>query len=403
MPNAMKTQEMLLAIQNANERQRIKSMLIELAVKTQNLTKKDIGTWRKAWQMAINAENPRRVRLYEVYTDVDADMHLTGAISQRKNMVLKKAFRLVDASGKEVRQATELLETEWFKDFMNHALDSQFWGHSLIQFGDIITLGGKRMFEQLSLVPRQHVVPELGIILRNTDDDLIKGISYRNSNLANWCIEAGKPNNLGLLLKCAPHALSKKNMMAFWDGFGELFGMPMRIGKTISRDPNEISKIEQMLGDMGAAAWGLFPEGTEIDIKESSRGDAFNVYDQRIIRCNSEMSKGILNQTMTIDDGASLSQSQVHMQIFQNIIEADADMLRDLINNRLLPFMLMHGFQVQGLRFEWDDSIDYSPEQQKNIEQMLLDAGYEIAPAYFIEKYNIPVGARKTDPAAFFF
>ncbi|MBK9292579.1 MAG: DUF935 family protein [Bacteroidetes bacterium] len=399
----MKTKEMLLAMQNANERQRIKSMLIELAVRTQHLTKKDIGTWRQAWQLAINTENPRRSHLYDVYTDVDVDMHLTGAIAQRKNMVLKKAFRLVDASGKEVRQATELLETEWFKDFMSHALDSRFWGHSLIQFGDIITLGGKRMFEQVSLVPRRHVVPEHGIILRNADDEHSKGISYRNSNLANWCIEAGKPHDLGLLLKCAPHALSKKNMMAFWDGFGELFGMPIRIGKTISRDPNEISKIEQMLGDMGAAAWGLFPEGTEIQIVESSRGDAFNVYDQRIERCNSEMSKGILNQTMTIDEGASLSQSQVHLQIFQNVIEADADMLRDLVNNRLLPFMLMHGFQVQGLRFEWDDSIDYSPDQQKNIEQMLLDAGYEIDPAYFTEKYNIPVSARKTDPAAFFF
>lgn len=399
----MKTKEMLLAMQNTNDRQRIKSMLIELAVRTQQLTKKDIGTWRQAWQMAINAENPRRSLLYNVYTDVDVDMHLTGAIGQRKNMVLKKAFRLVDTSGKEVRQATELLETEWFKDFMSHAIDSRFWGHSLIQFGDIITLGGKRMFEQVSLVPRRHVVPEMGIILRNADDELSKGISYRDSNLANWCIEAGKPHDLGLLLKCAPHALSKKNMMAFWDGFGELFGMPIRIGKTISRDPNEINKIEQMLGDMGAAAWGLFPEGTEIQIVESSRGDAFNVYDQRIERCNSEMSKGILNQTMTIDEGASLSQSQVHLQIFQNVIEADADMLRDLVNNRLLPFMNMHGFQVQGLRFEWDDSIDYTPDQQKNIEQMLLDAGYEIDPSYFTEKYNIPIGARKTDPAAFFF
>ena len=74
----------------------------------------------------------------------------------------------------------------------------------------------------------------------------------------------------------------------------------------------EINKVEKMLADMGAAAWGLFPEGTEIDIKESSRGDAFNVYDRRIERANREMSKGILNQTMTIDDGGSL-QSQVHL------------------------------------------------------------------------------------------
>ena len=84
------TNEMMLAMQNAAGRERVKAMLIELAVKTQNLTKKDIGTWRQAWQMAISVENPQRARLYDVYTDVDIDLHLTGAIGQRKSMVLKK-------------------------------------------------------------------------------------------------------------------------------------------------------------------------------------------------------------------------------------------------------------------------------------------------------------------------
>lgn len=85
---------------------------------------------------------------------------------------------------------------------------------------------------------------------------------------------------------------------------------------------SERSRIESMLENMGAAAWGLFPDGTDIDIKESSRGDAFNVYDRRIDRANSEMSKGLLNQTMTIDNGSSLSQSEVHLEVFENVCAA---------------------------------------------------------------------------------
>ena len=192
-------------------------------------------------------------------------------------------------------------------------------------------------------------------------------------------------------------------MLAFWDTFGELFGMPIRIGKTISRDAKEINKVEKMLSDMGAAAWGLFPEGTEIDIKESSRGEAFNVYDKRIERANREMSKGILNQTMTIDDGGSLSQSQVHLEVFENVVEADADFLRDVVNNSLLPFMAMHGFGVDGLAFEWDDSVEYTPAEQTAIETMLVNGGYEIDPKYWVEKYNIPVtGRREPAPSNFF-
>lgn len=68
---------------------------------------------------------------------------------------------------------------------------------------------------------------------------------------------------------------------------------------------------------MGAAAYGLFPEGTTVDLKESTRADAFNVYDKRIDRCNSEISKGILTVTMTMEDGASLSQSEVHRKMLE--------------------------------------------------------------------------------------
>ena len=387
------TPEMLLAMKNV-EKERVKAMTIELAKTAINLTKKDIGTWRAAWQMAINPENPQRRRLYEVYTDADIDLHLTGCIGQREGKVLQKSFKLTGKDGKENRELSELFEAEWFKDFMKFVLDSRYWGHSLIQFGDIVSVMGKLRFEKTELVPREHVVPEYGVITKDAGGEWKNGTDYRTGRIAEWCIEAGKPKDLGLLLKCSPSAISKKNMLAFWDGFGELFGMPIRIGKTISRDEKEISKVEKMLSEMGAAAWGLFPDGTEIDIKESSRGDAFNVYDKRIDRANSEMSKGILNQTMTIDNGSSLSQSEVHLEIFENVVEADADFVRDIINNKLLPFMAMHGFGVENYRFDWDESIDYTPEQQIQIDTMILQ-NFDVEPDYFVDKYNVPIIGKK--------
>jgi len=386
------TPEMLLAMNNV-QKQKIKSMIIELANRTQYLSKKDIGTWRAAWQMAINVDNPSRANLYDVYTDVDIDLQITGAISQRKNFVKRKSFKIVNKTDKsKLPEISEMFEAQWFKNFVDLVLDSRYWGHSLIQFGDIVTIDGKQQFTNTTLVPRKHVIPEFGVIVRNVGDEPSKGLDYRNSDLARWCIEAGTPTDLGLFLKLAPHAISKKNMLAFWDAFGEMFGMPIRIGKTTSRDPKEISKVEKMLEDMGAAAWGMFPEGTEIEIKETTRGDAFNVYDQRINRANSEIAKAILNSTMTLDDGSSLSQAQIHMQVVQNIIDADADFVRDIINNRLIPLMIMHGFPLAACRFDWDESIDYTPEQQVAYETMLLNAGYQIDPEYFSQKYNITMG-----------
>ena len=198
----------------------------------------------------------------------------------------------------------------------------------------------------------------------------------------------------GLLGAFQIQTIPKKNMCSFWDMFGEIFGMPLRVATTTSRDPKEYDRIERMLRDMGAAAYGLFPEGTTVDLKESTRADAFNVYDKRIDRCNSEISKGILTVTMTMEDGASLSQSEVHRKMLENLIQKDADLIRDLVNWQLIPRMIRHGFPLKGFRFAWDESVDYTPEQQVAYERLLLEH-YEVDPKYFVDKYNIPLKRQK--------
>ncbi len=372
-----------------------KKLLVDLQLQTEMLTKKDIGAWRMAWQRAIDVQNPNRCALLDIYTDVSVDMHLTGCVGQRKGFVTKRGFKLVDKGGKKNDDVTALFETEWFDEFVSLVLDSRYYGHSLIQFDVPIDRDGQMQFPIPELVPRKHVRPEYGVIVRNQNDVPQSGISYRDGEFADWCIEVGRPHDLGLYLKCCPSALSKKNMLAFWDGFGEIFGMPIRIAKTTSQDEKSRNKIQDMLAKMGAAFYGVFPNDTEIEIKESSRGDAYNVYDKRIDRANSELSKGVLNQTMTIDSGSSLSQSQVHLEVFENVINEDQKLVRNVVNNKLIPFMAKHGFPVVGYTFEWDDTVVYTPEHIREVERMLITGGYEIDPKYFADKYGIEITGKK--------
>lgn len=396
-PNDGLTDEMRRHLRSV-DKEKARKMLVSLNLQTERLTRQDIGAWRMAWQRALDVENPNRNHLYDIYTDVCVDLHLTGCIGQRKGFVTRKGFKLVGKDGIINEEATALFEQEWFDEFVSEVLDTRFWGASLIEFGAPASVMGKLRFSGVSLVPRRHVRPEFGVIVRDQNDTPDRGISYREGAMAQWCIEVGSPRDLGLLLKCSPSALSKKNMLAFWDGFGEIFGMPIRIARTTSADERERSKLEAMLEKMGAAFWGVFPEGTEIEIKETTRGDAYNVYDKRIERANSEMSKGTLNQTMTIDSGSSLSQSEVHLEVFEDVVEQDRKMLRNVINNKLIPFMIRHGFPLEGMTFEWDDTVEYTPEQIRQVEQMLLQDGYEIDPDYFKEKYNIDI-IGKREPA----
>jgi hypothetical protein len=385
-------------LDNPAELKRVTQLSVNLQLQTEALTKKDLRTWRNAWQYAINVDYPNRVPLYDVYGDVEVDMHLTGCVGQRKGYVLNKSFRIVDRKGDENPDLTTVFESPWFKTFMDLALDSIYWGHSLIQLGDIIVVDGVPAFSNVQLVPRRHVIPEYGVLVVNQQERWQNGYDYRNSPMADWVIEVGELNGLGLYLKCAQHTIPKKNVCSFWDMFSEIFGIPFRVGKTTSRDAKEQSRIEKMLGSMGAAGWALFPEGTDIEIKESTRGDAYNVFDKRIDRANSELSKGVLTETMTTENGSSLSQSEVHLEVLKNLISKDADNLRDIINFQLIPKMIKHGFPLQGYRFDWYEGIDFTPEQQVAYERLLLE-NYEVDPQYFIDKYNVPIiGKREAAP-----
>ena len=373
-----------------------KKIAIQIQKTTDTLTRKDIGDWRRAWQLAIDKERPNRQFLYDIYNDVNADLHLAGCVRQRTGFVMARSFKIVDDKGNEKEDEKKLFDTVWFKKLIKYALQSIYWGHSLIELGNVITdQKGMITFDNVTLVPRKHVIPEYHRVVRQTNQEWQTGIDYTQPGISKYIIEVGEPDELGLFLNAAIQTIPKKNAFAFWDTFAEIFGMPMRIARTTTRDEKERKKIEQMLQDSGLAGYMLADQGTELEFVEQSKNDAYNVYDKRITQANAELSKLILGQTMTIEDGSSLSQSETHLKVLQNIIEADCDMIRDVINNQLIPKMITLGFkQLKQCSFEWDYSIDYTPEQQLAYEELVLN-NYEVDPAYFAEKYNMPVGERR--------
>lgn len=384
-------------IQNFLDKRRKTKMRVELQRQTELLTRKDIGMWRMAWQRALNVQNPNRNMLYDIYNDTIIDAHVSGCINQRKNMAMK-GYCFLTKNGQTDEKATKLIQAEWFQKFMSLVLDSVYYGHSLIEFGDVVGEGDLKHFEYVNVIPRRHVIPEYSVIVKHIGDQPNQGIDYNNGKIADWLIEVGDSHDLGLLLKVAPHAISKKNMISFWDGFGEIFGMPIRIAKTTSRDEQERGALMNMLSTMGSAFYGVFPEGTEMEVINNGSNDAYNVFDRKIDRDNSEISKCILGETMTTDSGASYSQSETHLTVLQDIIANDKQLIANVVTNKLIPLMAKHGFDVEGCEFNWDETEHYSSEDMRNVEQMLLQNGYDIDPNYFVEKYAIPVTGR-SNPA----
>lgn len=358
----------------------------KLVNKYDGLKENDIRDWRNAHAAALDSEKPIRYDLYTIYRDTLLDDHLKSVIKVRLEKVLKNEFQIVnDKDGSIDVEATNYLKRRWFWQFMTYAWNANLYGYTLIQFGDIIKTDKGFEFKDVEEVDRRFLRPEKNQFVLEPYDE--SGFPYDKGNIANWLLEVGDKKDLGLLLEATPLAISKKYMGIFWDEFGEMFAAPIRVGKTNINNNDERSKVADMLEQMGRNAWGVFDTNTDIEIIETQKKDAYMVYDKRIERLEKGMSKLVVGNTMTTDDGSSHSQSQVHLEITEDIVDSDKRELMFTINEELIPFLIMHGYPLQGKSFKWDDREYLNLKDQADVDKWLLEY-FDIDVDYFKSKYN---------------
>jgi len=120
--------------------------------------------------------------------------------------------------------------------------------------------------------------------------------------------------------------------------FAEVFGMPLRVGKH-GTEATEAQKTALLsaVASMGTDAAAIIPEEMDIEFVETSKTTGGEkLFLGMADWFDGQTSKGVLGQTMTADDGASLSQAQVHNEVRGDIKIEDAKQLaatlrRDLV------------------------------------------------------------------------
>ncbi|MFX5157705.1 DUF935 family protein, partial [Acinetobacter baumannii] len=87
----------------------------------------------------------------------------------------------------------------------------------------------------------------------------------------------------------------------------------------------------------------IIPKGMEIELLEAARsgtGDYKTLHDTM----DETIAKAILGQTMTTDNGSSKSQAEVHMEVRQDIVKADADLICESFNLGPVRWLTMFNF-----------------------------------------------------------
>jgi hypothetical protein len=351
-------------------------------------TSQNIQKWRSATISAESILNPNRVKLLEIYKDVILDAHLSSVMNTIKLKVKSGEIYICNADKSENEDLTKKIRDKWFRDYLDFYVDALFYGHSLIQINGI----SNDRFIDLELVPRENVVPEFGIVKTNAWSHATDGVDFRSEPYSDWLIEIGQKNDLGILHKATPLTLWKKGVFGAWSQYAELFGMPLRIGKTDILNPANRVNMEKMLENMGSASWGVFNLDDQIEfINGNGSTSSFEIYDKMIDRVNTEISKLVLGQTGTTDEKSFTGSANVHASILADYISAIKTDIVDHVHKIIIPKMKMFGMLPnQDLTFKFEDNEQIPIDKHFEITKELLNF-YNIPAEWIAERFNVPV------------
>jgi len=319
----------------------------------------DLDNLKGAVDAAKLPEMPQREMLYIIYDLISKDSHLASQIRTAKQTVQQSGFYVADKTGKESEELTGLLQMGWFDTFIDLALDAEFWGHSLIEFGQLDSEG---LFTESSLIPRLNVIPETGMVVMNIYDQ--KGIEYRKAITRLALIEVGGKYDLGLLELAAKEVIQKNYARTDWSQASEKYGMPLLKITTETQDEKELDRMETSAKNFGSSGYIILGQDDDAEIIADKSSDRFKIYQENIKLCHDEISKLINGQTMTSDNGSSYSQAQVHERILNNYTIARLRRIQFLINSKLIPFLTFWGYPLEGAVFQYTDLLKKEPVKE---------------------------------------
>jgi phage gp29-like protein len=381
------------------------------------MPKQDPSTWKESRR---EAEIPLpllsyRYRMQQMFMDTVQDGHTYACIERRKDQVLLKDFGIFNSKGEENIEASETIRQVWFKNIMSYCLDSTYYGFTLLGLGNIVD--GKP--QAVNLLRRTNVSPDRlniaftpyspsGIEFMNKDavDD------YGNS-FYDWTIWVPTPSDFGispcgygLLYKVALYQILLRNNLGDNSTYNELFGQPLRVGKTDKKDPLSRNNLAEALDMMGSQAWALLDPEDKIEILSSgsSSGSKDGPYDNFEQRLQKIISKIILGHSDAMDStpgklGAAGGEGDPVAQGLMDKEKKDTDSLETIINDTVIPKLLKLGIKIPiGEKFKFKNDKEkqqVADNKNKNTTAVAMfvktfsDGGYEVDPIQIEEMTGI--------------
>jgi hypothetical protein len=378
-------------------------LLVQAAIKDKDLSKGltgytkpvakriieiDLRKWQSAIALASKTDDPNRLPLYDLYDRVDYDDMVITAAGNRINPVKQSKFRWVNAQGVENEELTKAFQKMWFYDFLQYALESRFWGHSLIEVIEVDETGA---IKKVELVNRRHVKPHKRIVTKNQSDT--SGQPYDLPPASNYVFEVGRWDYLGIYEKLVPFVAMKSLINSSWGIFTEKYGMPARSVVTRSTDKKRLDQLASMMESFGRDQWAVLQGDEKMELLSlNAQNSSSDNFDKHLAICDRGIERMVLGTNAVIntkDQTGTYGGIKALMEVSEYHLWNDKTFIQNLINEFSDEWQ-MFGYKTQGFTFEWDEFEEMDTKD-------MIDAIPKIAPHAELdwekisEKTGIPI------------
>ena len=199
----------------------------------------------------------------------------------------------------------------------------------------------------------------------------------------------------GLSYACVAMFLLKSVAARDWWAFGEVFGLPWRVGRYGQNATDEdIRTLQEAILALAADAGCVIPDSMAIELVSAPSGSGASSSDGlfrgRADWCDSQVSKAVVGQTMTADAGSSRAQAEVHADVRDDFIKDDVRQLCDTLSDQLVAWYcaLNHAPRPAG----WPRVRLPAPPEEIDLEGITsaIDAGLRVPAAWLRGRLGIP-------------
>lgn len=222
-----------------------------------------------------------------------------------------------------------------------------------------------------------------------------------------WTLATGadnddEPYGLGIAHSIYWPVWFKRNDLKFWLTFLERFGQPTAVAKVPAgqiNDPNVVADAQALLRNIATDAGIVIPDNVVVELLEAARTGSAD-YGAMHSAMDAAISKVVLSQTMTTDNGSSLAQAKVHQGVAGHVVKADADFVCEAFNRTVVKWWTEWNFPGAIPPRVWRNT---EPPEDLNARALrdsnIIKLGYEPDEAYIQETYGEGWVKKKEQPA----